>query len=146
MELKLINRNAKTINEAYGLTEDEFKELVKESIDILTEKLERFENGEEAEKLEKSEIIAELASTDPVAISTAGTVLQFLEECQLDTVVDIIEMIDMLDTKRQYAYIILLRSYNAYAMAKKIDEIAEKFDEVSDEESFAKMLKHLIEN
>jgi len=121
MELKLVNRNAKTISDAYGLTEAEYIEIIKNAMDSLQEKLQKFTNDEFV-MLDKDEILAAIVLADDLSVNIAAIIIGVLEDCKIERAIDVVEVISMLNPRRQHAYIALIRSYETYVNVKAINE------------------------
>jgi len=130
MELKLVDRNANTISDAYGLTEAKYVEIIKNAMDSLQEKLQKSINNEFV-RLDKDEILAAIVFADDLSVNIAANIISILENCKIEKAIDVIEIISMLNPRRQHAYITLIRSYETYINIKNINGL-ESDDLVND--------------
>jgi len=126
-KLELVNRNAETLYEAYGLSEKEFDSIVESFL----EKVEEIKNkntssneiNEFLEKNKKEAIIAFVVNSDPRAIGLLAKVLEETEEIKVENVIDLIEVLDCLKLEDALSYMVKTQ------IVDKIMSIADKDQE-----------------
>lgn len=104
MKIELVDRNAETLEEAYGLSEKEMEELVNKLHNI---DLKKFINKREY-------VIPFIIHIDPKVEHCVADIIGTLEEKEIENTVDLIETICNVDKKLGAKYLLLFFKINNY--------------------------------
>ena len=117
MKIELVDRNAKLLKDAYGLSEDEMLELEKKLSNIDFTDLTN----------NREHVIPFLAQIDFDTICCASDIIGALEEIEIDSTVDLIEAICNVDEKLGKKYLSIILRILDYKYKPFIDAI--EFDD-----------------
>jgi len=107
-KLELVNRNAKTVYEAYGMTKEEFNTI----IDSFLEKANEMKEASADEmhnflkENKKEAIISFVVGSDPEVVELFVCILEEIENVKIENTVDLIEVLNSLKLEDALNYMV----------------------------------------